>query len=613
MKKFLKNYWFILCMLTGIVGGCLVGAFAPDFGGKIKFLGTLFINMMFCVVVPMVFCSIASAIANMKSVKRAGKIMGVTVATFLVTAAIAGVLMYIVCRIFPLVDGQYTIVEGDVGEALGFGDMIVNFFTKPDFMELLSRKAILPLIVAAVLFGFGVQMNGGPETKTAQLLEDITGCIMKTVKLITYYAPIGFFGFFADLVATYGPELMKDYSRTLIIYYVMSFAYMFIFFPIYARFGGGKGGAKIMFSKLFRPAAMSFGTCSSVATIPTNMEVAEETGISKDVTDIVLPMGATMHMDGSAMSAIIKVAFLFGVFGLDFSTDKAILAIIVAVFSSVAMSGIPGGGGTGELVVCTIFFPDQLAVAYPIALAIGKYDYTGLISDTSKAFIKPNSEYWFGTDNLGRDYWCQVWYATQVSIRLALIVAVGESILGVIIGLIWGYVRKLDRFFTELYNLIDNVPYIIYMTLIALVVGQSFTIMAVSMIAIGWLVMARRVRNMVFMFRDREYNLASRCLGTPLWRVLTKNILPYLVSVIILRMALSIPGTINLESTLSYLGLGLGIDTPSLGLILSKVRGFFLDYPYLLVFPASIVSIISISFYIMGNAFSDAADPRNHV
>lgn len=250
MKKFLKNYWFILCMLTGIVGGCLVGAFAPAFGGKIKFLGTLFINMMFCVVVPMVFCSIASAIANMKSVKRAGKIMGVTVATFLVTAAIAGVLMYIVCRIFPLVDGQYTIVEGEVGEALGFGDMIVNFFTKPDFMELLSRKAILPLIVAAVLFGFGVQMNGGPETRTAQFLEDVTGCIMKTVKLITYYAPIGFFGFFADLVATYGPELMKDYSRTLIIYYVMSFAYMFIFFPIYARFGGGKGGAKIMFSKL---------------------------------------------------------------------------------------------------------------------------------------------------------------------------------------------------------------------------------------------------------------------------------------------------------------------------------------------------------------------------
>ena len=177
-------------------------------------------------------------------------------------------------------------------------------------------------------------------------------------------------------------------------------------------------------------------------------------------------------------------------------------------------------------VVCLVLFLFLVIFSF-IALAVGKYDYQTLITDSSKAFIAPNSEYWFGTDNLGRDYWCQVWYATQVSIRLALIVAVGESILGVVIGLIWGYVRSLDRFFTELYNLIDNVPYIIYMTLIALVVGQSFTIMAVSMIAIGWLVMARRVRNMVFMFRDREYNLASRCLGTPLWRVLTKNILPF--------------------------------------------------------------------------------------
>ena len=204
-KSFLKTYGFLIFMLTGIVAGCLVGAFAPNFGKKIEFLGTLFINMMFCVVVPMVFCSIASAIANMKSVKRAGKIMGVTIATFLVTAAIAGVIMYIVCRIFPLVDGHYTITEGEIGDTLGFGDMIVNFFTKPDFMELLSRKAILPLIVAAVLFGFGIQMNGGPETKTAQVLEDITGCIMKTVKLITYYAPIGFFGFFANLVVHLRP------------------------------------------------------------------------------------------------------------------------------------------------------------------------------------------------------------------------------------------------------------------------------------------------------------------------------------------------------------------------------------------------------------------------
>ena len=387
MKKgsFLKNYGFLILMLIGIVAGCIVGAIWPAVeevvdgeavvvvkgATVLEPLGTVFLNLMFCIAVPTVFCSIASAIANMQSAKRAGKIMGVTIATFLVTAAIAAVITYIVVRLIPPVTGEYDLIEGEVGGTLGVADMIVNFFTKPDFTELWSRKAILPLIVAAVLFGFGVQAAGGAETKTAKLLEDVTNCIMKTFKIITYYAPIGFFGFFAYLIAYHGSDLIGDYGRALVIYYVLSFVYMFISFPLYARFGGGKGAARVMFSKLFRPAAMSFGTCSSVATIPTNMEVAEETGISKDVSNIVVPLGATMHMDGSAMAAIIKVAFLFGMFGQDFTTGRALLAIIVAVFSSVAMSGIPGGGGTGELVLCSIFFPEHLAVAFPIALALG--------------------------------------------------------------------------------------------------------------------------------------------------------------------------------------------------------------------------------------------------
>ena len=370
MKNFLKTYGFIIFMLIGIVAGCITGAFWPG-ATALEPLGTLFINMMFCIVVPMVFCSIASAIANMDNAKRAGKLMGVTLASFFVTAAIAAVIMYIVCRIFPLVSSSYEAVEGEVGEAMGLGEMIVAFFTKPDFSDLLSRRAILPLIVFAVLFGFGVQMSGGKETIVAKFLASATDALMNMVKLVSYYAPIGFFGFFACLVATYGPQLIGDYSKTLGIYYALSFVYMFAMFPVYARFGGGKGGAKVMFQNLFKPAAVSFGTCSSVATIPTNMDAAKATGITKEVSNVVLPMGATMHMDGSAMSAIIKVAFLFGVFGKDFGTGEAILAIIVAVFSSVAMSGIPGGGGTGELVLCTIFFPEQLAIAYPIALALG--------------------------------------------------------------------------------------------------------------------------------------------------------------------------------------------------------------------------------------------------
>ncbi len=369
MKNFLKNNWFLLTMILGIVLGILVG-FLWDGAGALEPLGTLFINMMFCVVVPMVFVSISSAIANMKSVKRAGKLMGTTIATFMVTTIIASVIMYVIVRLINIAP-TVAIFEEPSEKDINAAELIVNFFTVSDFSALWSRRNILQIIIAGIFFGFGVQMCGGPETKVAALLEELTNILMKVIKLITYYAPIGFFGFFAALVAAHGADFVSGYAKAIILYYIVSFAYMFLIFPIYARFGGGKGAAKVMFKHLFRPAAVAFGTCSSVATIPTNMEVSEDTGISKDVTDIVLPLGATMNMDGSGMSAIIKVAFLFGMFGQNFATGNAIVAIIVATISSVAMSGIPGGGGTGELVLCSMFFPDQLALAFPIALAIG--------------------------------------------------------------------------------------------------------------------------------------------------------------------------------------------------------------------------------------------------
>jgi len=265
------------------------------------------------------------------------------------------------------------------------------------------------------------------------------------------------------------------------------------------------------------------------------------------------------------------------------------------------------------VVMALVFF--ALLIFTFIAPMISIYDANTVRIDhpnRETRFLSPNSHFWFGTDSLGCDYWCQVWSATRTSIILSVSVSLGQIAVGVIIGLLWGYVRKLDRFFTELYNFIDNIPTIIYMTLIALMIGKSTLIMAVAMIAFYWLGTARNIRNLVFMYRDREYNLASRCLGTGLWRILTKNIFPYLISVIVLRLALSIPGIIAYETTLSYLGL-LDITTPSLGILLRDARSNFLEYPYLLIFPAAIVSLITVTFYLVGNAFSDACDPRNHV
>ena len=214
------------------------------------------------------------------------------------------------------------------------------------------------------------------------------------------------------------------------------------------------------------------------------------------------------------------------------------------------------------VVMALIFF--ALLIFTFIAPMISIYDASTVRIDhpnRETRFLSPNSHFWFGTDSLGCDYWCQVWSATRTSIILSVSVSLGQILVGVIIGLLWGYVRKLDRFFTELYNFIDNIPTIIYMTLIALMIGKSTLIMAVAMIAFYWLGTARNIRNLVFMYRDREYNLASRCLGTGLGRILAKNIFPYLISVIVLRLALSIPGIIAYETTLSYLGL-LDITTP---------------------------------------------------
>ena len=378
-----RNYVFLAIMLGAMVAGAAVGWFFPvvkDADGTVleagatifKPLGTVFINLMFCIVVPMVFASISSAVANMKSRRRAGKIMGVTVATFVVTGAIAAVIMFVLMRLFPPVLTPWTEFQtGEMGDYASLSELIVNFFTAEDFVGLLSRQAMLPLIVFSLLFGFAVNLTGGGETLVGKFLDNLAEVMLKFVQLVTYYAPIAFFGFFADLVATYGSQIVENYVRALAVYYPLCFLYIFTAWPLFAWFGGGKGAVKTMFAHIAKPVIVSLGTCSSVATIPTNMEAAADTGISKDVTDMVLPLGATMHMDGSCFSCVLKIAFVFGVFGQPFTFSQLVPVVLVAVLSSVGMSGVPGGGYIGEYIICSIFFADHMEIAFPILVTIG--------------------------------------------------------------------------------------------------------------------------------------------------------------------------------------------------------------------------------------------------
>ena len=229
--------------------------------------------------------------------------------------------------------------------------------------------------------------------------------------------------------------------------------------------------------------------------------------------------------------------------------------------------------------------------------------------------IPPGEEFWLGTNDIGQDLWARIWAGTRTSLFIGFSVAIVEAVVGILVGVLWGYVRKLDFLFTELYNVLDNIPQTLLLILISYVLKPGVSTIIFALCLTGWLGMARFIRNQIIIIRDRDYNLASRCLGTPTRRIIFKNLLPYLVSVITMRMALAIPSAIGNEVFVTYIGIGLPVDTPSLGNLINTGRKLMTMAPlrYQLFFPVVVLAIITISFYIIGNAFADAADPKNHV
>ena len=228
--------------------------------------------------------------------------------------------------------------------------------------------------------------------------------------------------------------------------------------------------------------------------------------------------------------------------------------------------------------------------------------------------VPPNSTFWFGTNVLGQDLWSRIWQGTRTSLIIGLCAAATSMMLGMLMGCAWGYARKFDWLFTEIYNLFDNIPYTILRMLLIYIMRPSIGTMIIVMCLTGWLPMSKYIRNMILIYRDREFNLASRCLGTSSFKIITKNILPQLVSVIMLQTALAIPGAIGSEVFLTYIGLGLPVQIPSLGNLVDEGRKVMLveAQRYQLLFPMLMTSAITVSFYALGNAFADASDPRNH-
>ena len=363
-----EAYKFSILLIGAILIGSLIGIHFGEAAVKLKPLGDLFINGMFMIVVPLVFITISSSIAGMNDMNRLGKIMKNLFLIFVGT----GVFFYVfvVVKIFPPAAG--VALEMPAAEALKpfqTGDQIVKAITVTDFPELISRKNMLPLIIFSIVFGICVNMIGEKGRAIAQGLEALSEVFLKMIGLLMYYAPIGLGAYFAALVGEHGKELLGSYARAIAVYYPLCLVYMFTAFPVYGYIAAGKEGIRAL-KHVISPAITAVATQSSIATLPVNLEACKKIGVPKDIREIVLPIGATAHMDGTVLSTILKISFLFGIFQIPFEGIGTYLsALALSVVGGVVMSGVPGGGLIGEMLIVTMYgFP---AEAFPIIATIG--------------------------------------------------------------------------------------------------------------------------------------------------------------------------------------------------------------------------------------------------
>ncbi len=366
-----KSYRFPILLISSIIIGSIIGLVMGERATILKPFGEVFLNLMFTAIVPLVFATIASAIGNMLNMKRLGKILSSLLIVFVVTGIIAGIIIITIVTIYPPASGVNIPMDaiGEI-ERIKLSEAIVNALTVNDFSALLSRRNMLPLIIFSIIFGFCISACGGKDSPIGKAVNNLAEIMMKIVSLIMLYAPIGLGAYFANLIGEFGPNLLGAYGRAMLVYYPACILYFLIFFPIYSYWSGGKEAVRRMWKYILPPTATSIATQSSVATLPVNLEAAKNIGVPKDIREIVLPLGATMHMDGTVFSTLLKIAFLFGIFGKPFvGFGTYVSAMLIAVMSGVVMSGVPGGGLIGEMLIVSLYgFP---AEAFPIIATIG--------------------------------------------------------------------------------------------------------------------------------------------------------------------------------------------------------------------------------------------------
>ncbi|MCT4631624.1 MAG: dicarboxylate/amino acid:cation symporter [Firmicutes bacterium] len=376
-KSIFKTYKSVILLLLGIIAGCIIGLVYGEKATVLKPFGQVFMNFMFTAVVPLVFFSLSSSIAKMSNMKRLGKILGNTLGIFFITGIIASIFIIAVVTVVPPAEGvNINMGAYEAASQMNMLEQIVKAISVSDFNLILSRNAMLPLIIFAMVFGYCVsyvskQRNLTKNNPVVDFLDICAEAFMKMINIIMLYAPIGLGAYFAALVGTYGAELLGAYTKAVLMFFPICIFYFLIAFTAYAYYAGGKKGVKLFYKNIFPAVITSLATQSSIATLPTNLAGTKRMGVPEDISNIVLPLGATIHMDGTALTTLMKIAFLFGIFGMKFTGIGVwATAIAISVMSGVVMSGIPGGGMMGSIIIVGFygFNPDVIPVIVTIGM-----------------------------------------------------------------------------------------------------------------------------------------------------------------------------------------------------------------------------------------------------
>ena len=259
-----------------------------------------------------------------------------------------------------------------------------------------------------------------------------------------------------------------------------------------------------------------------------------------------------------------------------------------------------------------------MAFIFPAIFTYDKYEHVAdSIANKSPAYLIDrfgfSFEWLLGTGQNGDSIFYGIWASAKISLSLSFICAIINMAVGILVGAVWGYNKAVDSVLNIVYNIVANVPYLLLISVLVYVIGSGFFSFVFALTITGWLGIAYFMRTQVIIIRDREYNLASRTLGTPMVRIVSKNVLPYLTSVIVTLLAAEIPSYISSEVFLTYIGIGLSADVPSLGHMISDAQTSWVDYPWAFWGPVAISAVITIILYVVGQNLADASDPRSHM